>query len=148
MMWRTNLIALLCGALFGAGLMLSGMTDPANVIGFLDITGDWNPQLMFVLVAATGTSLAGFRLLNRRNKPWFSGRFYWPEKVTADKQLIAGALIFGTGWGLYGYCPGPAIAALVYGQAHTLWFLLAMLTGMAMSHFLLAGRDSRIAGRQ
>ncbi|WP_261843724.1 YeeE/YedE family protein [Aliamphritea ceti] len=123
-------LALFCGALFGAGLALSGMTDPANIIGFLDISGDWNPQLVFVLAAAVGTSVAGFYGLQKRSKPVFAQQFHWPDAAYIDSRLVSGAVLFGIGWGLYGYCPGPALAALVYGQSHTVIFVVSMLVGM------------------
>lgn len=134
-------LALFCGGLFGAGLALSGMTDPAKIIGFLDVTGVWNPQLMFVLVAAVGTSVAGFFWLGKRSGPVFAERFHWPEASGIDARLLSGAMLFGVGWGLYGYCPGPALAALVYGQSQTVIFVVSMLAGMVI-YQLLPGQKS------
>ncbi len=134
--WTECFLALICGGLFGAGLALSGMTDPANIIGFLDITGRWNPQLVFVLVAAVGTAIVGFRLLHTRSRPFFASKFHWPEASFIGGRLISGAVIFGIGWGLYGYCPGPALASLVYGQSHTVIFVVSMLAGMQLFQLL------------
>ncbi|WP_271273044.1 YeeE/YedE family protein [Aliamphritea hakodatensis] len=134
-------LALFCGGLFGMGLALSGMTDPANIIGFLDVTGAWNPQLVFVLAAAVGTSVAGFFWLGKRSRPVFALRFRWPEASGIDIRLLSGAVLFGVGWGLYGYCPGPALAALVYGQSQTVIFVVSMLAGMAICQ-LFTGQKS------
>ena len=137
-------LALFCGVLFGVGLTLSGMTDPENIIGFLDISGEWNPQLVFVLAAAVSSAIAGFYWLQKRSQPVFAQQFHWPDSTQIDSRLLSGAAVFGIGWGLYGYCPGPALAALIYGQAHTLIFFVSMLVGMAAFQ-LLPKRQIKLA---
>ena len=126
-----QLIPIVCGLLFGAGLAMSGMTDTTRVLGFLDIAGTWNPSLAFVMAGAVTTAAIGFYLVGRRPRPFYGTEFHLPQKTDLDKSLIIGAAIFGVGWGLYGYCPGPAVAALVYGDLKTLVFVSAMILGMA-----------------
>ena len=110
---RANaLVALLAGTLFGAGLAISGMTDPGKVIGFLDLAGQWDPSLAFVMGAAICISLPTFQLLRGRSKPVFASQYFLPTKQDLDPQLILGAVLFGIGWGIAGLCPGPAIANL------------------------------------
>lgn len=130
-----QLISIICGLLFGAGLAMSGMTDTARVLGFLDIAGAWDPSLMLVMAGAVTTAALGFYWARRRPRPFYGTAYLLPQKVTLDKPLILGAGIFGVGWGLYGYCPGPAVAALAYGDLKALVFLSAMLAGMAVAHF-------------
>ncbi len=100
------------GLIFGLGLAISGMTDPARVLGFLDVAGDWDPTLMFVLGAAVVTTFIGYRLVLKRSAPLLSGVFQLPTKRELDGKLLGGAALFGIGWGLSGYCPGPAIASI------------------------------------
>lgn len=102
----------LAGLLFGLGLAISGMTDPARVIGFLDVAGDWDPTLVFVLGGAVITTFIGYRLVWRRQTPLFESRFQLPTRRDLDTRLLGGAALFGIGWGLSGYCPGPAVASL------------------------------------
>jgi uncharacterized membrane protein YedE/YeeE len=130
-----NGLALFSGILFGFGLALSGMTDTAKVIGFLDVFGDWVPDLIFVMGGAVIVTLISFHFVLKRDRPLFHSVFELPATMAIDRKLIFGALLFGVGWGLYGYCPGPAIAALVYFQPVTLVFVLAMSLGMASAHF-------------
>jgi hypothetical protein len=118
------------GVLFGAGLAASGMTNTAKVIGFLDIGGRWDPDLLWVMASAVIVTLLGFRFVLKQAKPLFSEAFSSPSKLSIDVRLVTGAALFGVGWGLYGYCPGPAIAALVYRSPVTLLFVIAMLSGM------------------
>ncbi len=127
---RENLLSLLCGVLFGLGLSLSGMTNPNNVIQFLDITGDWNPSLLAVLISAVITTFVSFHLILRRKQPVCDSTFHLPQKTAIDKPLVIGAAIFGIGWGMTGYCPGAAIAALITGNTEVVVFCLAMLVGM------------------
>jgi uncharacterized membrane protein YedE/YeeE len=124
-----NLIAIISGLIFGIGLAASGMTDTTKVQGFLDIFGDWDGSLLFVLGGALGTTLLTFRILLKRKAPLFAERFLLPIKTTIDKPLVIGAMIFGVGWALVGYCPGPAFAALAYLQWQTLLFVATMLAG-------------------
>lgn len=132
------LAALFSGIVFGFGLALSGMTDRDKVIGFLDVAGDWQPALLFVMGAAVAATLLGFALVRRQAKPVFASEFYLPLVRAVDTKLLAGAALFGIGWGVYGFCPGPAITALVYGDPSTYYFLVAMIAGMWISSRLEA----------
>lgn len=124
------LVALICGTLFGVGLAMSGMTDTAKVIGFLDLFGNWDYDLAFVMGGAILVTALGFPLLMRRTKPFLAEVFEIPVNKQIDARLISGGVIFGLGWGLYGYCPAPGMAALVYGHSGALYFTLAMAAGM------------------
>lgn len=125
-----HLWSILGGLLFGFGLALSGMTDPNKVLGFLDLFGAWDPTLIFVMGGAVITTAIGFRFILKMNKPLHAKSFYLPLKTHIDKRLIVGSALFGIGWGLYGYCPGPALSSLVYGHIETIGFVAAMLVGM------------------
>ena len=127
------LMALLAGTVFGVGLAMSGMTDTAKVLGFLDITGAWDPDLMFVMGGAVAVTLACFPLVLKKTGPVFGDSFQVPTNRVIDRRLLTGAALFGLGWGIYGYCPGPALSALVYGDIKTVLFVLAMLAGMALA---------------
>jgi uncharacterized membrane protein YedE/YeeE len=122
--------SLLCGLLFGAGLAASGMTDTAKVIGFLDIFGQWDPDLLFVMGSAVLTTVISFYFILKRPHPIFGKAFFLPKNKSIDRKVLIGAILFGIGWGLYGYCPGPAVAAIVYLQPVTAVFLIAMFAGM------------------
>ena len=126
------LVALLCGMIFGAGLALSGMTDTAKVLGFLDLFGDWVPDLAFVMGGAVLVTLIAFRFVLRA-RPLLAPAFNLPTRTNVDTRLLVGAAIFGVGWGIYGYCPGPALSALVYLDLKTVGFVAAMLAGMALA---------------
>jgi uncharacterized protein len=130
------LIALACGLIFGVGLALSGMTDTAKVIGFLDVFGNWVPDLAIVMGGAVLVTVIAFRVVLSRDKPVLAKNFSLPSKVTLDRRLLGGAAVFGIGWGLYGYCPGPAISALVYLNMDTAIFVAAMLCGMMIANKL------------
>lgn len=119
----------LAGMLFGLGLAISGMTDPARVLGFLDIAGAWDPTLIFVLGAAVGTTFVGYRSVFARGTPLFSTQFQLPTKQELDAKLLGGAALFGVGWGLSGYCPGPAIASMGGLTLPLLALLAAMVVG-------------------
>jgi hypothetical protein len=141
-------LGLLLGALFGFGLALSGMTDPAVVLGFLDPLGEWNPALAFVLGGALVVTFVLFRLARRQSEPFAAARFHWPTSTVVDGRLLGGAALFGLGWGLAGYCPGPALASLSAGHSGTLVFLGAMLAGMAIVRVLSQPRAGiRVAAR-
>jgi uncharacterized membrane protein YedE/YeeE len=127
---KTVLAAFFSGTLFGAGLAWSGMTNPARVLGFLDITGNWDPTLMLVMVGALAISGPLFPLVLRRPRPVLAALFNLPSKRDLDGRLLIGAMVFGIGWGLAGLCPGPAIAGLITGSPAILLFLAAMLAGM------------------
>lgn len=126
-------ISLGAGLLFGGGLAVSGMTDTAKVLGFLDVFGDWIPDLAFVMGGAVLVTLVGFRFVLKRPTPRYAERFELPASTELDPQLLAGAALFGIGWGLYGYCPGPAVAALAYLDWQAGLFVVAMLIGMMLA---------------
>ncbi len=120
-MMRAYTVAAVCGLLFGLGLTVSQMIDPNKVLGFLDIAGDWDPSLILVMAGAIPLAAVGY---------WAGGRVA-PARSAIDKRLVIGAGLFGIGWGLVGFCPGPALAALSFGDPKTLLFVAAMLAGMA-----------------
>lgn len=123
----------LIGALFGTGLILSGMTNPAKVVNFLDILGTWDPSLGFVMGGALLVTAIGFRLVQRtREAPVFAGSFSLPTAHAIDRPLMIGALLFGAGWGLAGLCPGPAIAILPMAPVNGTIFAVAMIAGMLL----------------
>lgn len=120
----------LAGMLFGVGLPLSGMTAPRKVLGFLDFAGDWDPSLAFVMAGAVGVHFAAYRLIRRRRRPLFAEAFTVPAPGRTDGKLLVGSALFGVGWGLAGYCPGPGIASLGSGTLKALVFVVAMLAGL------------------
>ncbi|HSD11361.1 MAG TPA: YeeE/YedE family protein [Candidatus Binatia bacterium] len=124
--------SLLAGVLFGAGLTISRMVNPAKVIGFLDFFGRWDPSLAFVMGSALVVTFACFRFILRRPHPLFALEFRVPSARRIDSRLIGGSALFGIGWGLAGYCPGPAVASLAYGRWQSATFVLAMIVGMAL----------------
>lgn len=128
-MSRAMVAAGTAGALFGAGMALAGMTDPRRILGFLDIAGDFDPTLAWVLAAALLVSAGGQRWVLRRARPLCATRFQLPAARGIDLRLVLGAALFGIGWGWAGYCPGPAIAGLAVGSREALWFVPAMLAG-------------------
>jgi len=128
------IVALLCGMVFGIGLAVSGMTDTAKVLGFLDIFGAWVPDLAFVMGGAVCVTLVTFRFVLKRQRPLLSPGFLLPGSTVIDGRVLTGAAIFGIGWGVYGYCPGPALSALVYLDSKTGIFVVAMLVGMALAN--------------
>lgn len=131
------LIALIAGVLFGLGLTISGMTDPQRVLGFLDVAGDWDPTLAFVMGGALLVTLPAFQWLPKRGAPLTGGRFHIPTRRDLDGRLLGGSAIFGLGWGLAGLCPGPALTGLVSGVPEVAAFVLAMLAGQWLEHALL-----------
>ncbi len=143
-----SLVALACGIVFGAGLAMSGMTDTAKVLGFLDLFGDWVPDLAFVMGGAVCVTLVAFRVILKRTTPLLEAEFSLPTKTALDGPLLAGAAIFGIGWGVYGYCPGPALSALVYLDGKTFMFVVAMLTGMALANLAGDRLDRRAAANR
>ncbi|WP_111413913.1 DUF6691 family protein [Billgrantia lactosivorans] len=134
-----TLMGYVAGLLFGLGLGVSGMTDPARVLGFLDLAGAWDPTLVFVLGGAVTTTFIGYRLVLRRARPLVGETFQLPTRQDLDGRLIGGAALFGVGWGLSGYCPGPAFASVVGLTAP----LLAMLVAMVAGWFLARAIPSR-----
>ncbi len=133
---KQNLVALFCGLLFGLGLSLSQMIARERILGFLDIAGNWDSTLLFVLGGAVGVTVITFRFVLRLPHPIGSEKFYLPTKTTVDRALIIGAAIFGIGWGIAGYCPGPAITALVIDPANPALFLLALIIGSFLSDMM------------
>jgi uncharacterized protein len=129
---RLSVAALASGALFGIGLAMSGMTDARRVLGFLDIFGDFDPTLLFVLGGAVTTTAILFRFVLRRGSPVLASTFHLSNLRHIDNRLLAGAAIFGVGWGLAGYCPGPVLAGLGIGSREALWFVPAMIAGMLL----------------
>lgn len=132
----TRISALICGLLFGVGLAASGMTNTAKVIGFLDIFGQWDPDLIFVMGSAVLTTAISFHFVLKRKTPLFAEAFSVPLNSAIDKPLLIGAALFGVGWGIYGYCPGPAVAALLYFEPATLVFVATMVAGMTIGQKL------------
>jgi uncharacterized membrane protein YedE/YeeE len=130
------LVNLSLGLLFGVGLVVSGMSDPAKVLNFLDVFGNWDPSLAFVMAGAVLVAFAGYRLVLKRNRPVMAGTFHLPTKTDFDRRLVAGAAIFGIGWGLGGFCPGPAFTALGLARPGVLVFLPAMVAGIWVARSL------------
>ncbi|HEY5701686.1 MAG TPA: DUF6691 family protein, partial [Gammaproteobacteria bacterium] len=116
-------LSLVAGVMFGIGLVISGMSNPAKVIGFLDVTGAWDPTLLLVMGGALAVTIPGFRLLKRRTRPLLADAFQWPARTGLDVRLIGGASLFGVGWGIAGFCPGPAITALSTGRVDVMLFV-------------------------
>ncbi len=129
----------LIGLLFGLGLVISGMINPAKVLGFLDISGDWDASLAFVMGGAVLVNLIGYRVVTRRSHPLFESSFAIPTRSGIDIQLIAGSALFGMGWGLVGFCPGPALASLGAAPQQSVAFVGAMLIGMLATRSINAG---------
>ncbi len=133
------IVGLLCGIVFGIGLAMSGMTDTAKVLGFLDVSGNWIPDLAFVMGGAVLVTLIAFRFVPLMKRPLLNPRFTLPTVRVIDGRLLGGAAIFGIGWGVYGYCPGPALSALSYMDSKTGMFVIAMLVGMALANKVAPG---------
>ncbi len=127
-----NIAALLAGLIFGLGLTISEMVNPAKVLAFLDLFGNWDPSLAFVMGGALIVTAIGYRIAWTREKPVFAERFQVPGNRQIDTRLALGAVLFGIGWGLVGLCPGPAISALSFGGVPVLIFLTAMMAGMGL----------------
>lgn len=130
---RRALAALAAGLLFGAGLVISGMTRPEKVIAFLDVTGDWDPSLAFVMIGAIGVHLIAYRLVKKRRSPLLGGDFSVPSRRDIDARLVGGAFVFGLGWGISGICPGPGVVSLVSLAPSALLFVLAMIVAIAIT---------------
>jgi len=141
-----NLASLAAGLLFGFGLALSGMTHPQKVLGFLDVAGPWDASLLFVLGGAVGITLLSFRFILRMGKPVLAERFIITKETRIDRPVIVGAILFGIGWGISGYCPGPAIALLASPNWELLAFLPAAVLGaVAEKYFELRAQKRRAA---
>ena len=128
-----RVFSLLSGLIFGLGLTLSSMTNPSKVIGFLDITGTWDPSLMFVMIGAIAICSPIFYILRNKTKPYFALRFEIPKINKIDKQLILGSTLFGIGWGTVGFCPGPAISSLALLNPLSILFVISMIVGFYSS---------------
>ena len=124
--------SLLCGLVFGAGLLISGMVQPTKVLGFLDIFGAWDPSLAIVMIAALAVSIPGFRLAKSRPRPLLAAQNIWPTRDDIDRPLVVGSAMFGIGWGLIGFCPGPALESLATLSPGVLVFVVAMAAGMIL----------------
>ncbi|WGS22304.1 MULTISPECIES: DUF6691 family protein [unclassified Bradyrhizobium] len=124
------LASFICGLIFGAGLLISGMTYPQKVLGFLDIFGAWDATLAFVMAGAVAVTAAGFAIARHRAAPALSARFLWPDRSDIDAPLVTGAVLFGIGWGLVGICPGPALVNLAGLTLPIVVFVVAMILGM------------------
>jgi uncharacterized protein len=135
---RSIVLAFVAGVLFGGGLVVSGMTDPGKVIGFLDVTRDWDPSLAFVMAGAVGVYALAARALGGRERPWLDTCFHLPTRTALDRRLVVGSAVFGIGWGLAGYCPGPGIVAAGGAVTTALVFVAAMGAGMLLHDRLLA----------
>jgi len=146
-----SLTALLAGAIFGVGLAVSGMMNPAKVLGFLDVAGDWDPTLVFVMGGALLVTVPAFRVILKRPRPVLDSDFDLPTKTTLDGRLLGGSALFGVGWGLSGFCPGPAVAAflpaLLSGLTPVLAFVAAMLAGMLLHRLAFERPNSATRSR-
>jgi uncharacterized membrane protein YedE/YeeE len=136
------------GLLFGLGLMLSGMTDPGKIIGFLDLFGTWDPSLALVMGGAIMVGFFAFTVAKKRTSTFLGGAMRMPTNMDMDKKLVIGSLLFGAGWGLAGFCPGPALVSMADGQPKALVFVLAMLVGMVgfelMDRLVHAPRQAKL----
>ena len=129
-----HISAIASGLVFGLGLVISGMVNPAKVKNFLDITGTWDPSLLFVMAGAIAVTLPGYRLLSKSKAPRFATQFHWPTKQDIDPPLIRGAIFFGIGWALSGLCPGPAIAALTTFNTRVWGFMVMLIVGTLVAY--------------
>ena len=141
-MKKFTFAALASGALFGLGLAMSGMTDARIILGFLDVAGDWDPTLALVMGGALLVAIPAYRVILKRRRPVLSGGFSLPAEEKLDAPLIWGSALFGMGWGLVGFCPGPAVAAIVTVLPAVLGFVAAMIAGMAL-HAWFSGELTR-----
>lgn len=139
-----KLAAFAVGFIFALGLGISGMTQPQKVVGFLDLFGNWDPSLMFVMVGAIAVHFISYRLIRKRASPLFSTQWHVPTKKDVTPTLIVGSILFGIGWGLAGYCPGPALTSLASLQAEPVIFVISMLLGM----FLFLQLDKKLKFRR
>ncbi len=137
------LVNFMIGLIFGTGLVISGMSDPAKVLNFLDLAGNWDPSLAFVMSGAVLVAFVGYRLVFRQPRPLLAESFQVPTSRDINSRLVAGAAIFGIGWGLGGLCPGPALTGLGLGAPGVLAFVPAMLLGVALARWL-AGRQPAV----
>jgi len=132
-----NLVTVFTGLIFGIGLIMSGMTNPAKVQNFLDLFGTWDPSLALVMGGAILITMPGFWLVQKRQTPFFEDSFLIPQKTNLDFYLLTGSAIFGIGWGLGGFCPGPVIVSISNGSTGTILFVITMLIGMVLAKLLI-----------
>ena len=134
-----NIISLISGLIFGLGLIISGMTNPDKVIRFLDIAGMWDPSLMFVMIGGIAVAFVGFKFVQNKSQSVFDDPIHLPGTTHISKELVIGSLLFGAGWALAGFCPGPALVALGAGYKEAFIFVMAMIVGMTIhDHFFKA----------
>ena len=131
------------GVLFGWGLIISGMSNPQKILGFLDLAGNWDPSLIFVMLGAVLVGLAGFYVVSKRTQAFFGGALHIPTSLDITKPLLIGSLIFGGGWGIAGFCPGPALVALGAGHLKAFVFVAAMLAGMEICERFFTGHRGK-----
>jgi uncharacterized membrane protein YedE/YeeE len=129
---RNIAVSFVCGLIFGLGLVISQMSNPAKVLNFLDFAGTWDPSLAFVMGGAVVVAAIGFWLARSRKTPLLAQSFHLPSKTNIDARLLCGAALFGIGWGLVGFCPGPALTALAFGRREPVLFVAAMIVGMVV----------------
>ena len=139
-MARSGFVALVTGVIFGVGLTLSGMVEPLKVVGFLDVAGAWDPTLGLVMGGALAVTGLAFPVILRRGRPLWAEAFSLPTRQDLDARLVAGSLLFGIGWGLGGFCPGPALASLALGASGSWVFVAAMAAGMLLHRLVFEGR--------
>ena len=139
-----NLAALACGIIFGVGLGVSQMTNPDKVLDFFDVFGAWDPSLAFVMGGAVAVTAIAFRLVLRRPNPLYAENFSLPTKADIDARLLGGAAVYGVGWGLVGFCVGPSIAALAYGDSRVAIFVAAMVAGAWLANLLTRAKSTPV----
>ena len=139
-----RVIEFMLGLTFGLGLLISGMTDPGKVQGFLDVTGAWDPSLAFVMAGGVMVGFIGFGVAKKKTISLSGAPLQWPEMTHIDKPLVLGSLMFGLGWGLAGFCPGPALVSMASGNDKALVFVLAMMAGMALFERFKKRDNSRL----
>jgi hypothetical protein len=140
---KMGIVSLLVGLIFGLGLTLSGMTQPAKVISFLDLFGSWDPSLAFVMIGAIGVHLFAYRVVKRRTSPFLADTFMIPDKKNIDWKLLTGSALFGIGWGLGGFCPGPALTSLASLQSEVVIFVIMMALGMWAQELIFAPKEKK-----
>ena len=145
---KAKVAAAASGVLFGVGLAISGMTRPEKVVGFLDLAGAWDASLAFVMLGAILVHFLAYRVARRRVSPLFESRFDFPTRKDVDRKLVAGAAVFGIGWGLGGFCPGPGIVAAASGALPAIVFVAAMTVGILFEDFVLSRRAPAGAGAE
>jgi len=143
-----SLVSFISGVVFALGLGISGMTRPVKVIGFLDFTGHWDPSLAFVMIGAITIYFIAYRLIRTRSGPVLTEKFSVPPRTDVDRNLVVGAAVFGAGWGLGGFCPGPALTSLAAGAAPVVIFVAAMAAGMYLQGMMARPNWRRIFARQ